>query len=219
METEAQCLETEGLGKMEVVVAGSEAEGFYGLLGGAMLHSSVSSASTPHKKIHHTLSATISHLPPQESTGPEVPDPAGQAIKSASPAVLPASEEAIPANMQPFVFSWGASSECTGARLRAAERVHQPHMPPSAHMYARCTWGWGWCVPHAANLFSTQTHSSTIRRAILICKVGGLCKLGGTIKKVVWGNLQHILSIISSIILYIYHCSIPSHIHCYSHYY
>ena len=41
----------------------------------------------------------------------------------------------------------------------------------------------GWCVPHAANLFSTQTHSGAIRRAILICKVGRLCTLGGTIKK------------------------------------
>ena len=39
----------------------------------------------------------------------------------------------------PFVFCWGASSKCTHATLRAAKRVHQPHMPPSACMYARCT--------------------------------------------------------------------------------
>ena len=102
LETEAQHLETEGLGKMEVAVVGSEVEGFYGLLRGAMLHSSLSSAQPPHKKICHTPSTTISHPHPQEATGPEVPDPADQAMKSASPAVLPASEEVIPANMQPL---------------------------------------------------------------------------------------------------------------------
>ena len=61
--------------KMEAAVAGSEVEGFYGLLRGAMLHSSISPAPPPHKKICHTPSATISHLLPQESTAPEVPKP------------------------------------------------------------------------------------------------------------------------------------------------
>ena len=127
-----------------------------------MLHSSLSSALPPHKKICHTLSATISHPPPQESTGPEVPDLVDQAVKSASPAVLPASEGVIPANMQPLHIQLGASSKCTVARLRAAKRVHQPHMLQSVCMYTRCTWGWDWCVPHAANLFSTQTNSGPI---------------------------------------------------------
>ena len=58
-------LEADGLEKMEVAVAGSKAEGFYGLLQGAMLHSSVSPVPPPHKKVHHTPSATISHLPLQ----------------------------------------------------------------------------------------------------------------------------------------------------------
>ena len=65
LEMEAQCLETEGLEKMKVVVAGSEAKGFYGLLRGAMLHYSVSPAPPHHKKICHTPSATISHPPPR----------------------------------------------------------------------------------------------------------------------------------------------------------
>ena len=64
MEMEAQHLETEGLGKIEVAVAGSEVEGFYGLLRGAMLHSSISPAPPPYKKICHTPSTTISHPPP-----------------------------------------------------------------------------------------------------------------------------------------------------------
>ena len=68
LEAEAQCLEACGLEKMEAEVAGSEVEGFYGLLMGAMSHSSMSSAP----------SATISHLPPQESEEHEAPGHANQ---------------------------------------------------------------------------------------------------------------------------------------------
>ena len=42
-----------GWGKVEAVVAGSVAEGFYGLLRGTMSHPSISSASHPHKNVHH----------------------------------------------------------------------------------------------------------------------------------------------------------------------
>ena len=44
---EAQQLEVEGLQKVELAVAGSEAEGLYGLLRGALSHSSMSS-TPPH---------------------------------------------------------------------------------------------------------------------------------------------------------------------------
>ena len=71
----------------------------------------------------------------------------------------------------PFAFSWGVSSEYTDARLRTARRVHQPPMLLFAHMYAKCTWGWGWCAPLAASPSSTQTLSGTTRKAILINKV------------------------------------------------
>ena len=145
-------------------MAGSEVEGFYGLLRGAMLHSSVSPAPPPHKKVCHTPSATISHLPPQESTGPDVPDPADQAMKAVSPAAPPERRPFLPI-CNPFVFSWGASNEYTSARLRAARRVHQPHVLPFAHMYARYTWGWGWCAPPAANLSSTWTLSAIHKKS------------------------------------------------------
>ena len=104
---EVQHLEACGLEKMEVVVAGSEVEGFYGLLRGAMSHSFMSPAPPPHKKVCHTPSATISHLPPQESTGPDVSEPADQAMKAVSPAAPPASEEAIPTNMQLLCIQLG----------------------------------------------------------------------------------------------------------------
>ena len=102
LEMEAQHLEADGLEKMEVVTAGSEAEGFYGLLRGAMLHSPITLAPSPHKKVCHTPSATISHLLPQESIGPDVSEHVDQVMKAFSPAVPPASEEAIPTHMQPL---------------------------------------------------------------------------------------------------------------------
>ena len=107
IEVEAQHLETQGLGKMEVAVADSEVEGFYGLLMGVVSHPSISSASPPHKKVCHGLSTTVSHLPPQKSMGTEVPDSTGQAMEPASPAVLPASEEVIPAHLQSLCIQLG----------------------------------------------------------------------------------------------------------------
>ena len=100
-------MEADGLEKMEAAVAGSEVEGFYGLLRGAMSHSFISPAPSPHKKVCYALSATISHLPPQESTGPDVPVPADQVMKAVSPAAPLASEKAIPTHMQPVCIQLG----------------------------------------------------------------------------------------------------------------
>ena len=110
-------LETEGLEKMEVAVTGSEAEGFYGLLRGAVLHSSLPTSSPPPKKTHCAPSSTISHLPSQESKEPEVSVYAGQALESTystAPSVL---EREIPTNMQPLCIQLGVSKECTDVRL------------------------------------------------------------------------------------------------------
>ena len=54
---EAQQLETKQFGKIIVAVAGSEAEGLYRLLRGAISHSPISSAPSPPKDL------TIPHLP------------------------------------------------------------------------------------------------------------------------------------------------------------
>ena len=149
----------EGLGKVKAAVAGLEAEGFYGILRGAIAHPPTSSALAHSKKACHTPSTTISYLPHQESTGPEVSKSATgiaeQASEAVSPTALPASEEALPTHMQPLHIQLGASRECTDAGLKVAKMDHQPHMPQSACMCAKCTWGWGWCVPLVAN------HSST----------------------------------------------------------
>ena len=135
-------MEADSLEKMEVAVAGSEAEGFYGLLRRAMLHSSISPAPPPHKKVCHTPSATISHAPPQESTGPDASEPADHAMKAVSPAAPPASEEAIPTHYAtPSHSAEGHQMSIAVPGLRAARRAHQPPMLPFVHISARCTWG------------------------------------------------------------------------------
>ena len=127
LEEEAQQLEMEGWGNMREAVAGSEAEGIYGLLRGVTLCSHLLLSQPPLKRSCLTPSSSIFQLPSQESTGPEASDPAGQAMVSASPAATPAPEGDILAHMQPLRIQVGAQSVCISARLKAAKRAHQPH--------------------------------------------------------------------------------------------
>ena len=72
-------------------------------LEGVTSHSHPLPSQPPLKKSScYAPSATISQPSPQESTGPKVSDPAGQATGPASPAAPSASEEDIPAHMQPL---------------------------------------------------------------------------------------------------------------------
>ena len=108
LEREVQHLETEGLEKLEAAVTGSEVEGLYGVLRGATSHSSLPTSSSPPKKTHCTPSSTISHLPPQKPMEPEASVPTEQALESTSSTASSVEREReIPANMQPFIFSWG----------------------------------------------------------------------------------------------------------------
>ena len=94
---------------MREAVAGSEAEGLYGLLKAVALYSHPVPSQPPIKKPHFTSSTTISQPPPQESIGPEVSELAGQATGPASSAAPPAPEEAIPAHMQPSRIQVGGA--------------------------------------------------------------------------------------------------------------
>ena len=122
-------METEGLGKVEVAVAGSETEGFYGLLRGAIAHPSISSAPLS-KKAHHILSATVSHLPPQEPTGitPKVSDPVARMAETGIRSCLSSSRGSSPCQHAALCIELGASKECTDTRLKVAKRDHQPYM-------------------------------------------------------------------------------------------
>ena len=111
LEEEAQQLETEGWGKMREAVAGSEAEGIYGLLRGVILYSHLLLSQPPVKRSCLTPSSTISQLPSQEPMGPEASDPTGQAMVSASPAATPAPEANIPAHMQPLRIKMGGAKQ------------------------------------------------------------------------------------------------------------
>ena len=92
---------------MEAAVTGSEAEGFYGLLRGAVLHSSLPTSSPPPKKAHCAPSATVFHLPPQESKEPEASVPAEQALEFASLTFPPVLEGEIPSHIQPICIQLG----------------------------------------------------------------------------------------------------------------
>ena len=107
LKAEAQHLETKGLGKMEVVVAGLRGRRFLWASEGNnvtllhIFHPTSPQESLPYP-IHH-------HLPyaPSGVHRTQVSNPADQAMESASPAVLPVSEEVIPANMQPLCIQLG----------------------------------------------------------------------------------------------------------------
>ena len=79
---------------------GSEVEGFYGLLREVTLCSYLLLSQPLLQRSCLDPSSSISQQPPQESTGPEASDPAGQATVSAPQAATPAPEGDIPAHMQ-----------------------------------------------------------------------------------------------------------------------
>ena len=176
LEEEAQHLEMEGLGKVEVLVAGSEVEGSYGLLRGAIAYSSVSSAPPPLRK-PTTFCPPLSPICPLRNL--QVSHPKSPILQQGwqnrhwklllqLPPWL--QRKLSPPTCSPFAFNLGASKECTDGRLRVTKRDHQPHGLQSAHMCTGYTWGWGWCVPLVANCSSTQTYSGTTRKVNLICK-------------------------------------------------
>ena len=143
---EAQHLETKGLQKVEMVVAGLEAEGLYGLLRGALSHSLMSSVPPPSKRHCQAPTATISKLPPQES-GEVEPKPSAPAAeegilaqKAPSLAISQALEIAIPAHMTPLCLNEGTSKGFTNTRLRGAVRDHPPPGLPYVLMCTGTIW-------------------------------------------------------------------------------
>ena len=105
----------------------SKVEGFYGLLRGVTLCSHLLLSQPPVPQSCLSPSSPISQQPPQESTGPEVSGPAGQATVSAPSAATTAPESDILVDMQPLRIQLGVPSGFINARLKAARRAHQPH--------------------------------------------------------------------------------------------
>ena len=88
---------------------GSEAEGLYGLLRGVTSCSCLFLSQLPVSQPCLSPHSPISHQPPQESTGPEVSDPVGQATVSAPPAETLALGGDIHSNMQPLRIQLGGT--------------------------------------------------------------------------------------------------------------
>ena len=119
-------------------------EALYGLLMGAILHSSISSIQPPPTNPHYTPSATTSKPSPQdpEEAVPKAFAPVAEVMEQrvAAPAVSPALEVAIPTQMTPLCLQLGASRGCINAGLRVAPRGLQPHRLLFVNMYAESTW-------------------------------------------------------------------------------
>ena len=113
MQEEAQCMETEGLQKVEMAVAGLEAEGLYGILRVALSHSPMSTTQPPTKRHCQAPTATISklHLQEPEEVKPKPSAPAAEggilAQEAPSLVISQALEVAIPAHMTPLHLNVG----------------------------------------------------------------------------------------------------------------
>ena len=144
---EAQHLETEGLQKVELAVAGSEAEGLYRLLRGALSHSPMSMAQPPPEMCCQAPTATVFKPPPQEPEMVECESSAsvaeGGILAQEAPSltISQALEIVIPINMTPLHLNVGASKGFLSAGLRDTVKDHPPLGWPFVLMCARPIWG------------------------------------------------------------------------------
>ena len=140
---EAQCLETAGLQKVEMVVAGSKAEGLYRLLRGALSHSPRSMAQPPTKRCHQAPTTTVSKPPPQEpeEVEPEYSAPVaeGGLLAQDTPS-LKALEVAIHANMAPLCLNVEGSKGSVSTGLRGVVRDHPSVVWPFVLMCTGSIW-------------------------------------------------------------------------------
>ena len=130
LEERAQQLETEGWGKMREAVAGSEAEGLYGLLRRVTL------CIHPHPSQPPLKNLILLPAPPS----PNHPLSSPQDLKSLS---LQIRLQVLPLQLLPKLqrrpfqptcnpseFRLGALKGYISAGLKTAKRAHQPHRPP-----------------------------------------------------------------------------------------
>ena len=115
---------------MREVVAGSEAEGLYGLLKGVALYPHPASSQPPIKK------PCLPPVPPSPSHPFKSPQDLKSQILQVRPLCPPLQlqlqlqRRTYQPTCNPLGFKWGAKSVYTSARLRVAKRAHQPHRLP-----------------------------------------------------------------------------------------
>ena len=142
---EVQQLETGGLGKIQLAVAGVEVEGLYGLLWGAMSCSPMSSITPPPKNVAN-LQLPPSKCHPHRSTRKlHLKLPAVKKLELAlevpSPTAPETLEVAIPTHMTPLHLQLRGIKRVYKCQVEGCTRSHQSHMLLSAHIYAENTWG------------------------------------------------------------------------------
>ena len=141
-----------------MLVAGSEAEGFYGLLRGAMSHSSISPAPPPHKKVCHTPSATLPSAPSgvHRTWCPWSCRPGNEGCLSSCSLQL--QRRPFLLDMQPLHIQLGGIKWVYWCQVEGCkEGPSTSHATICAHMYARCTWG-GVGVPLLQQIFFQPRH-------------------------------------------------------------
>ena len=140
-------------------VAGSAVEGFYGLLRGAISHSSLSSAPPPHNNVCHTPSATTSHLPLRSRRNPKLLvllNMCWTLTSSTAPSVL---EGEIPANMQPLHIQLGGIKRVYRCQVEGCRESPSTSCATICAHVCKVHLGLGWCAPSATNPSSTLTPS------------------------------------------------------------
>ena len=159
-------MEADGLQKIESAVSGSEAEGFYGLLRGAVSYTSGSSIPPQPKKHHPAPTMTVSQPPPQkpEKMASEVSGLMAKKEKQApeahSLASSEAPEETISIHKQPLCLQMGGIKRVEGC----TEGPSTSHATICAHV-CRVHLGMGWCVLSVTNPSSIQTHSGATKKS------------------------------------------------------
>ena len=167
---EAQCLEAVGHQRVGLVVVGSEVEGLYSLLWGALSHSATLMAQPPIKGIDNPPLPTCQNHPPRSmkrlTWSPPLPWLRG-CTGGSSLAISQALEVAIPANMTPLHLNVGASRGSINVELRGAMKDHPPLVWPFVPICAIPTWALGWPVlpPYRPSLIQMPS-GNTKRRFI-----------------------------------------------------
>ena len=167
----AQEIETKGLEKVDSVVAGPEVEGLYGLLGGDVTPLYLLSPTYPQESLPYPIQHCLPSIPSgiHRTWNLWLHSRHSQAgTRSCFSSCSSNFRGNSPYQYaQPFTFS-GALSGCINAGLRAAKRVHQPHMLLFAHM-CKVHLGVGLVCPSCSrSLFNLDTFQCH-KRFMLIC--------------------------------------------------
>ena len=162
-------LEISGLQQMEFVVSGSEAEGLYDFLLGAMTQPDLSKpVGPPPPKRHMQVPTTTVLIPSTQEpkatvSGPLIQEPKGVHWNGVPPNQFPNPRRPLyPLKWHLYASSLMTSSRSTAAGLRGAQGDPWSLMPPYAPLCTKPIWAWSYHVPPVPVLFSISMPSDSM---------------------------------------------------------